>query len=113
MDHLLTSLLVHADSQHSERMCYGSQSASVEPQQDDWSDQEPHSEDGYDDYNNEAAYQQQHPAEEEEEVGPRVPEPIYDADMVPGVNTGEDVVAFYGKYGQDSPVKFFYCNRWG
>jgi hypothetical protein len=29
------------------------------------------------------------------------------------VETGEDVIRFYGKYGHDSPVKFFYCNRWG
>lgn len=32
--------------------------------------------------------------------------------MVPGVQTGEDVVAFYGRNGQDSSVKFFYCVRW-
>ena len=31
--------------------------------------------------------------------------------MVPGIETGEHVVEFYAKYGQDSPVKFFYCNR--
>ena len=27
------------------------------------------------------------------------------------VLTGDDVVEFYARYGQDSPVKFFYCNR--
>eukprot|EP00878_Enallax_costatus_P031474 GHUV01034420.1.p1 GENE.GHUV01034420.1~~GHUV01034420.1.p1 ORF type:complete len:647 (+),score=200.09 GHUV01034420.1:874-2814(+) len=51
------------------------------------------------------------PEAEEEETGPRAPEPTYHPDMVPGVETGQDVVAFYGKYGQDSPVKFFYCVR--
>lgn len=35
----------------------------------------------------------------------------YDPDFIPGIDTGEHVIAFYGKYGQDSPVKFFYCNR--
>jgi dynein heavy chain, axonemal len=35
----------------------------------------------------------------------------YDPDMVPGVETGNDVVEFYGKYGKESAVKFFYCNR--
>jgi dynein heavy chain len=35
-----------------------------------------------------------------------------DPDVVPGVETGEDVVAYYGVNGQDSPVKFFYCTRW-
>jgi hypothetical protein len=34
-----------------------------------------------------------------------------DPDMIPGVVTGEDVVAYYGLHGQDSPVKFFYCVR--
>lgn len=34
-----------------------------------------------------------------------------DPDMVPGIETVEHVVEFYAKYGQDSPVKFFYCNR--
>ena len=29
------------------------------------------------------------------------------------IRTGSDVVAFYAKYGQDSPIKFFYCNRYG
>ena len=29
----------------------------------------------------------------------------------PNIKTGSDVVAFYAKYGQDSPIKFFYCNR--
>lgn len=29
----------------------------------------------------------------------------------PNIRTGSDVVAFYAKYGQDSPIKFFYCNR--
>ncbi len=35
----------------------------------------------------------------------------FDPDMIPGINTGNDVVEFYGKFGQDSAVKFFYCNR--
>jgi hypothetical protein len=39
------------------------------------------------------------------------PDPADDPDEVPGVQTGEDVIAFYGKYGQDSSVKFFYCVR--
>jgi hypothetical protein len=30
---------------------------------------------------------------------------------VPGVDTGADAVAFFGRHGQDSPVKFFYCLR--
>lgn len=50
-------------------------------------------------------------SEEMDADGPRAQEPMYDPDMVPGVQTGEDVVAFYGKYGQDSTVKFFYCVR--
>lgn len=36
----------------------------------------------------------------------------FDPDRVPGVETGADAVAFFGRYGQDSPVKFFYCSRW-
>ncbi len=55
--------------------------------------------------------QQEEQEAEEAAAGPRVPEPTYDPDMVPGVVTGEDVVAFYGKFGQDSAVKFFYCVR--
>ncbi|KAG2501733.1 hypothetical protein HYH03_000233 [Edaphochlamys debaryana] len=55
------------------------------------------------------------PPEEEEEAveGPRMDERDagYDPDMIPGINTGDDVVEFYGKFGQDSAVKFFYCNR--
>ncbi|KXZ55711.1 DHC8 protein [Gonium pectorale] len=54
------------------------------------------------------------PAEEDETLdGPRVDErdAAYDPDLIPGINTGEDVVEFYGKFGQDSAVKFFYCNR--
>ena len=35
----------------------------------------------------------------------------YDPDMIPGIETGDHVVEFYAKYGQDSAVKFFYCNR--
>ena len=35
-----------------------------------------------------------------------------DPDLIPGIETGEHVVEFYAKYGQDSAVKFFYCNRW-
>ena len=30
----------------------------------------------------------------------------------PEIRTGNDVVEFYAKYGQDSPIKFFYCNRY-
>lgn len=41
----------------------------------------------------------------------KAPDPHKDPSMVPGVETGEDVVAFYGKNGQDSSVKFFYCVR--
>jgi hypothetical protein len=41
----------------------------------------------------------------------KAPDPHKDSSMVPGVNTGEDVVAFYGRNGQDSSVKFFYCVR--
>eukprot|EP00798_Chlamydomonas_sp_ICE-L_P012760 gene12760-16011_t len=57
-----------------------------------------------------------HEEEEEEELEGALPAPIddgtaFDPDMVPGINTGEDVIEFYGKYGQDSAVKFFYCNR--
>lgn len=33
-------------------------------------------------------------------------------DVHPEIRTGNDVVEFYAKYGQDSPVKFFYCNRY-
>lgn len=54
------------------------------------------------------------PADEEEVLeGPKVDERDagYDPDMIPGINSGDDVVEFYGKFGQDSPVKFFYCNR--
>ena len=32
-------------------------------------------------------------------------------DVHPEIRTGNDVVEFYAKYGQDSPIKFFYCNR--
>lgn len=50
--------------------------------------------------------------EDEEQVeGPPVEDEHYDPDMIPGIETGEDVIEFYGKFGQDSPVKFFYCNR--
>lgn len=35
----------------------------------------------------------------------------FDPDRVPGVETGADAVAFFGRYGQDSPAKFFYCIR--
>lgn len=31
-----------------------------------------------------------------------------DGDLVPGIHTGEDVVQFYARYGQDSHIKFFY-----
>jgi hypothetical protein len=30
---------------------------------------------------------------------------------VAGVRTGDDVVSFYAKHGQDTEVRFFYCNR--
>ncbi len=33
-------------------------------------------------------------------------------DVHPEIRTGNDVVEFYAKYGQDSPIKFFYCNRY-
>lgn len=32
-------------------------------------------------------------------------------DIHPEIRTGNDIVEFYAKYGQDSPIKFFYCNR--
>lgn len=32
-------------------------------------------------------------------------------DNHPEIRTGNEVVEFYAKYGQDSPIKFFYCNR--
>ena len=35
----------------------------------------------------------------------------YDPDMMPGVDTSNDIIEFYGKFGKESPVKFFYCNR--
>lgn len=41
----------------------------------------------------------------------KAPNPSHDPGMVPGVDTGEDVIAFFGKFGQDSAVKFFYCVR--
>lgn len=41
----------------------------------------------------------------------KAPDPQKDPGMVPGVETGEDVVAFYGRNGQDSSVKFFYAVR--
>lgn len=47
-----------------------------------------------------------------DEVGLQDMDSTYHPDMIPGVQTGQDVVAFYGKYGQDSSVKFFYCVRW-
>jgi len=49
---------------------------------------------------------------ETEHLGP-VPleDANYDPDLIPGIETGEDVIEFYGKNGQDSAVKFFYCNR--
>ena len=45
--------------------------------------------------------------------GPLVPmeDTQYDPDLLPGLVTSDDVIEFYGKFGQDSPVKFFYCNR--
>lgn len=39
------------------------------------------------------------------------PRPDSDAGLLAGIQTGDDVVAFYGKYGQDSAIKFFYCVR--
>lgn len=44
-------------------------------------------------------------------LGHPVDDGSYDPDMIPGIVTGDDIVEFYAKYGQDSPVKFFYCNR--
>lgn len=41
----------------------------------------------------------------------KAPDPKKDPSLVPGVETGDDVVAFYAKNGQDSSVKFFYCVR--
>lgn len=32
-----------------------------------------------------------------------------DYDLIKDVRTSDDVVEFYAKYGQDSPVKFFFC----
>lgn len=71
-----------------------------------------------DDEGSETGWGQQAASDEEaaqeaeaEETGPRDAGTTYHPDMIPGVETGEDVVAFYGKYGQDSPVKFFYCVR--
>ncbi|CAD7701710.1 unnamed protein product, partial [Ostreobium quekettii] len=34
-----------------------------------------------------------------------------DASSIANVKTIDDVIEFYGKYGQDGPIKFFYCNR--
>ncbi|KAF5838995.1 dynein heavy chain, N-terminal region 2-domain-containing protein [Dunaliella salina] len=49
---------------------------------------------------------------ETEHLGPvPVEDANYDPDLIPGIETGEDVIEFYGKNGQDSAVKFFYCNR--
>jgi len=45
------------------------------------------------------------------DAGPAAADTAYDPDMIPGVDTAEDVIAFYGKFGQDSSVKFFYCVR--
>ncbi|GFH14490.1 uncharacterized protein HaLaN_10554 [Haematococcus lacustris] len=48
----------------------------------------------------------------DEGLGPVPHEDVtYDPDLIPGIITGDDVIEFYGKYGQDSPVKFFYCNK--
>lgn len=33
----------------------------------------------------------------------------FEYDMIPGIVSSDDVVQFYARYGQDSPVKFFYC----
>lgn len=32
-------------------------------------------------------------------------------DPIANVRTADDAVEFYSQYGQDSPIKFFYCNR--
>jgi hypothetical protein len=54
------------------------------------------------------------PAAMEEDIegdGTPVEDLTYDPDMMPGVDTSNDIIEFYGKYGKESPVKFFYCNR--
>ena len=57
--------------------------------------------------------EEEHLDEEEgaESRGHPVDDGTNDPDLIPGIVTGEDVVEFYAKYGQDSAVKFFYCNR--
>lgn len=37
--------------------------------------------------------------------------PVGQEALADAVKTEEDIIEFYGKYGQDSPIKFFYCNR--
>lgn len=49
--------------------------------------------------------------EGEESHAHPVDDGTHDPDLIPGIVTGDDVVEFYARYGQDSPVKFFYCNR--
>ena len=49
--------------------------------------------------------------EGEESRAHPVDDGTHDPDLIPGIVTGDDVVEFYARYGQDSPVKFFYCNR--
>jgi hypothetical protein len=41
----------------------------------------------------------------------RAGSPAADADHVTGVDTGAGAVAFFGRHGQEGPVKFFYCSR--
>ncbi|CAG9462898.1 unnamed protein product [Pedinophyceae sp. YPF-701] len=33
----------------------------------------------------------------------------FDGSTVPGIETGDDVLEFYARFGQDAPIKFFYC----
>jgi dynein heavy chain len=41
-------------------------------------------------------------AAETEFMGPvPVEDANYDPDLIPGIDTGDDVIEFYGKYGQD------------
>ncbi|KAK9828903.1 hypothetical protein WJX72_002692 [[Myrmecia] bisecta] len=37
--------------------------------------------------------------------------PTSEAETAAAIRTGDDVVEFYARYGQDSAIKFFYCNR--
>lgn len=58
-----------------------------------------------------------HPNGHQPAAGPSQPgamhalEPPHDPDLIPGVEVGQHVVAYYAQHGQDAPVKFFYCLR--